>query len=110
MLAVAELETAVRRRLPLIIVVFDDGALSLIRVKQQQRAMPGDSLTYQGPDLAALAKSFGMAAWRVETETALREAVVRAQQSAAPALIAARIDASGYGATLDAVRGPAAAG
>jgi acetolactate synthase-1/2/3 large subunit len=109
MLAVAELETAVRRRLPLMIVVFDDGALSLIRVKQQQRAMAGDPLTYAGPDLAALARSFGMPAWSVGTEDALREAIVRAQESAMPALIAARIDPSGYGATLEAVRGPSAA-
>ncbi|HEY3064316.1 MAG TPA: thiamine pyrophosphate-binding protein [Methylomirabilota bacterium] len=107
MLAAAELETAVRRELPLVVVVFDDGALSLIRVKQEQRAMPGDSLTYRGPDFAALAKSFGMAAWTVTTEHALRDAVVRAQEAATPALIAARIDPSGYRATLEAVRGAA---
>jgi acetolactate synthase I/II/III large subunit len=107
MLAAAELETAVRRGLPIVVVVFDDGALSLIRVKQEQRAMPGDPLTYRGPDFAALARSFGMAAWTVSTEDALREAVVRAQEVATPTLIAARIDPSGYGATLEAVRGAA---
>jgi hypothetical protein len=43
----------------------------------------------------------------VTTETELSRAVAAAQRvDAGPALIAARIDASGYGRTLEIVRGP----
>jgi len=108
MMVAAELETVARLRLPIVIVVFDDQALSLIDVKQVQRGLAGTSMKYAGPDLAALARAFGIRAWVAEDEEAFRNALVAAQASAAPALIAARIDASGYLKTLEIVRGAGA--
>lgn len=105
MMVVAELETAVRFRLPLLIVVFDDGALSLIEVKQEQKGYAGASMRYQGPDLAALAGAFGLGAFVAGDERGLRAALVAAQARAGPSLVAARIDPSGYRRTLEIVRG-----
>ena len=105
MMVAAELETVARLGLPIVIVVFDDQALSLIDVKQMQRGLAGTSMRYAGPDLAALARAFGIRAWIAEDEATFRNALVAAQASAAPALIAARIDASGYLKTLEIVRG-----
>ena len=101
----AELETVARLRLPLVIVVFDDQALSLIEVKQEQRGLAGASMRYVGPDFPALARAFGIRAWIAEDEESFRNALVAAQATAAPALIDARIDPSGYRRTLEIVRG-----
>jgi len=105
MMVAAELETAARLRLPLLVVVFDDAALSLIQIKQEQRELEGASMCYDGPDLAALAGSFGIAARVAVDERGFREAFLSALASSGPALIDARIDASGYRRTLEIVRG-----
>jgi acetolactate synthase-1/2/3 large subunit len=111
MMVAAELETAARLGLPVLVVVFDDRALSLIAVKQAQRGYAEAGMRYDGPDLERLAASFGIPAWTAATEGELSRALAAAQRvDAGPALIAARIDASGYGRTLEIVRGPRPAG
>ena len=62
-------------------------------------------MRYSGPDLAALARSFGVAARTVTDEAALRGALIAAQGEPGPTLIDARIDPSGYRAMLEMVRG-----
>jgi acetolactate synthase I/II/III large subunit len=101
----AELETAARLQLPIVIIVFDDAALSLIRIKQEQKGYDGASTSYTGPDLAALGRAFGLEAFAPATEDGFKSALVSALGAAGPTLIAARIDASGYRRTLEIVRG-----
>src|SRR5262249_58164549 len=48
MMVAAELETVARLRLPITVIVFNDAALSLIEVKQEQRGYAGDSMRYAG--------------------------------------------------------------
>jgi acetolactate synthase-1/2/3 large subunit len=105
MMVAAELETLARLQLPIVVIVFTDQALSLIEIKQEQKGYEGVSMRYRGPDLAALARAFGLAAHTVEDEAALRASLVAAQRAPGPALIDARIDASGYRRMLEIVRG-----
>jgi len=105
MMVAAELETVARLRLPILIVVFDDEALSLIEVKQEQKGFEGVSMRYAGPDLPALARAFGLRAFTATDEATLHRALIAAQTAPGPALIDARIDASGYRAMLEIVRG-----
>jgi acetolactate synthase I/II/III large subunit len=105
MMVVAELETAARLRLPITIVVFDDATLSLIQIKQDQKGYEGARLGYAGPDLVALARSFGLHAFVANDEEGLRSALLAAAVAPGPTLIAARVDASGYRRTLEIVRG-----
>jgi acetolactate synthase I/II/III large subunit len=105
MMVASELETMARLRLPITVIVFNDAALSLIEVKQEQKGYTGVSMRYGGPDLAALAKSFGVAARVVKDEAGFMGALVAAQGEAEPLLIDARIDPSGYRAMLEIVRG-----
>jgi acetolactate synthase-1/2/3 large subunit len=105
MMVASELETAARLRLPITVVVFNDAALSLIQIKQEQRGFEGASLRYAGPDLGALARAFGLRGFVAEDEAAFRTALVAAQTAPGPTLIDARIDASGYRRTLEIVRG-----
>ena len=53
----------------------------------------------------ALARAFGLRTWIAEDEASFANALVAAQASGGPALIDARIDASGYRRTLEVVRG-----
>lgn len=101
----AEMETVRRLELPIVIVVFDDLSLSLIRVKQEQKGYPETAMTYGGPDFQALARSFGLAAFVASDERQLGAAFAEALAASAPALVDARIDPSGYRRILEVVRG-----
>jgi acetolactate synthase I/II/III large subunit len=105
MMVASELETVVRLRLPIVIVVFNDAALTLIEVKQEQKGFAGASMRYEGPDLRALGRAFGIRALLATDEATLRQALVAAQTAAGPTLIDARIDPSGYRRMLEIVRG-----
>jgi acetolactate synthase I/II/III large subunit len=105
MMVASELETVARLKLPITVVVFNDGALSLIQIKQEQRGFEGASMRYAGPDLVALGRAFGLRSFVAGDEPAFRTALLATQAVPAPTLIDARIDASGYRRTLEIVRG-----
>ncbi|MEV6401058.1 thiamine pyrophosphate-dependent enzyme, partial [Streptomyces sp. NPDC051907] len=86
--SVQELATAARLRLPLPIVVFDDGGHGEIR---DETAAPGDAATAAGPapvDLPALARAYGGRGEHARTPQALAEALARALDAPGPTLIA----------------------
>jgi thiamine pyrophosphate-dependent acetolactate synthase large subunit-like protein len=101
----AELLTAVRERLRVIVIVFSDASLSLIDIKQRQRQHEPSGVALGAIDWCTLARSFGVAAHRAETEAELERALARALTHRGPSLIEARIDPSTYPETLCAVRG-----
>jgi acetolactate synthase-1/2/3 large subunit len=105
MMVASELETVARLRLPIVIVVFNDAALSLIEVKQEQKGFEGVSMRYAGPDLIALGRAFGLRALAATDEPTLHGALIAAQTAPGPTLIDARIDPSGYRRMLEIVRG-----
>jgi acetolactate synthase I/II/III large subunit len=105
MMVVSELETVARLRLPIVILVFNDAALSLIEVKQEQKGFEGVSMRYAGPDLLALGRAFGIRALAATDEPTLQNAFIAAQTAPGPTLIDARIDPSGYRRMLEIVRG-----
>jgi acetolactate synthase-1/2/3 large subunit len=105
LMCAAELLTAVRERLRVITIVFSDASLSLIEIKQQQRQHASSGVALGVIDWCALARSFGAAAHRAETETELERALARALTHRGPSLIEARIDPATYPDTLRAVRG-----
>jgi len=105
MMVAAELETAARLQLPITVVVFNDAALSLIAIKQEQKGYEGISMRYAGPDPAALARAFDMPARTVTDEPGFAAALAASLATASPTLIDARIDPSGYREMLEIVRG-----
>src|SRR5262245_38663063 len=105
LMVAAELATVGRLRLPIIIIVFNDGAPSLIQIKRDQKGHSGLPLSYSKTDLAALAGSFGIEAFTADNEPGFQTALFSALVSSRPSLIDARIDPSGYRRTLELVRG-----
>jgi acetolactate synthase-1/2/3 large subunit len=107
-MTLAEIETAVRLRLPVVVVVFNDSALSLIKIKQRP-AGHGDAgaVDYRPVSFAAAAAAMGAAGTAVSGVTELRGAVLAALRREGPTVIDASVDPAVYPAVLDLSRGAA---
>jgi tartronate-semialdehyde synthase len=111
MFMVEELAMACQSRIPIVVVVVNNGYLSLIRQNQRYayEYEYGVDLTYDGlgVDIPALARAFGAYAERVTEPGEIRAALERAVASGKPAVIDVIVereaDAS-MGASIDAVR------
>jgi acetolactate synthase-1/2/3 large subunit len=107
-MTLAELETLARLDLAVLVVVFNDSALSLIEIKQAPEGHGGAAaVRYRETDFAAVAQSVGIPSCRVEDEGALQDALDVAFSRAGPYLVDAIVDPSGYGEVLEAIRGRA---
>ena len=104
MMAIADLQTAWRENLPIIVLVFDDQEIGLIRVKQEIKGVPAHGVHLGGVDWEKLGQAFGADAAVVETEQQLARRCRAALKSGRTTIIAARIDASGYVAQFNALR------
>ena len=104
LMAVAELQTSVRESLPIVVVVFDDQEIGLIRVKQEIKNLPVHGVALGGIDWERLAQGFGADGITVEDENALGDALGAAVKSGRTTLIGVRIDPSGYVAQFNALR------
>lgn len=104
-MCLAELSTAVETGARVVTIVFNDGALSLIDIKQQQRRLPTRGVRWQRPDFAAVMRGLGGRGYRVEDEAGYRDALAAAFSGAGPVLIDVVIDPTGYTDQLKALRG-----
>jgi acetolactate synthase-1/2/3 large subunit len=103
-MALAELETLARLRLPVTVLVFDDAALSLIAIKQRRSGQGGAAAVNHRPvDLAAVAAGFGVEARRATTAVELAAALEAPGDG--PLLVDAVVDPQPYRAVLAAIRG-----
>ena len=88
MFNVQELATAVRHSIPIVVVLFNDGAYGNVRNMQRQQhgnRVIGSDLA--NPDFMKLADSFGIAGYRVRDPAGLRTALAQALANNEPALI-----------------------
>ena len=67
LMSVAELETAVRERVPLIVLVWVDGGYGLIGWKQDLHFGRRSAVAFDNPDFVGLAESFGARGYRIES-------------------------------------------
>jgi len=103
-----EIETAVRHRLRVVVVVFNDAALSLIKIKQSPAGHGGAAaVRYGRASFAAIATAMGAAAASVTDVPGLAAALAAALEREGPTLIDARVDPAGYSAVMDLTRGAA---
>lgn len=66
MMNIAELETAVRLKLDLVVLILDDSGYGMISWKQKDMKLPNFALSFSNPDFVMLAKSFGAVGYKVE--------------------------------------------
>lgn len=95
-MTMAELETASRLGLAVIVVVLADGALSQIKAGQERKGYPATGTTFGTLDYVRLAGGFGAKGYDVTTESECTAAFRDALRSRAPVLVAAHVDASAY--------------
>ena len=107
-MTLAEIETAARLRLRIAVVVFNDGALSLIKIKQRPAGQGGPEAVGFGPvSYARAAQALGAAAVAVSTEKELAAALSGAAGRDGPTVIDVQLDPAGYPAIMDLSRGEA---
>ena len=107
-MTLAEIETAVRLSLPVIVIVFNDAALSLIKLKQKPAGHGGDeAVSYRPVSFAAAAIAMGAAGAEVTTERDLATALAAALRRPGPTVIDVSVDPAGYPAVMDLSRGQA---
>jgi acetolactate synthase-1/2/3 large subunit len=107
-MTLAEIETAVRLSLRVIVIVFNDAALSLIKLKQKPAGQGADeAVSYRPVSFAAAATAMGAAGAAVTTERDLATAVAAALRRPGPTVIDASVDPAGYLAVMDLSRGQA---
>jgi acetolactate synthase-1/2/3 large subunit len=105
LMCAGELRTAARERLRVVVVVFADDELSLIRIKQDRRRLASDGVRLGDMDWPGFARAIGCRGSRACDAEALRDRVSEAMRADGPSLIEARIDPSVYGEMLRAIRG-----
>jgi len=105
LMCTGELRTAAREGLPVRIMVFDDGELSLIKVKQVARGYSTDGLGIGGVNWAGLAQALGATGCRAANEEELRTHLRETMDVPGPVLIAARVNARAYEETIRMLRG-----
>ncbi len=86
-----ELAVAAERDLPIVVVVLNDAALALIKLKQDKMRMSRRAVDFRSPRFDRIAEGFGARGVRVETiaefERALREAVASRRFTVIDALV-----------------------
>jgi acetolactate synthase-1/2/3 large subunit len=105
LICAAELLTAVREKLRIIVIVFSDASLSLIEIKQQRRQYPSAGVALGSVKWPALAESLGAAGFVATNEAELEAALDQAIRVNGPSLVEARIDPSDYASMLEEIRG-----
>ena len=96
LMRVSELETARRANTPIIIVIFNDGYLNLIKIKQERQGYAVLGSQFAPVDFAQVATGFGFRAVRADTEAVLQDALQQAVASGEPWVIDAIVDPEGY--------------
>lgn len=104
LMAVAELQTAVKENLPIIVVVLDDEEIALIRIKQAIKGVKRHGVDVGCMNWESLAHGFGADGVQVDTAPALADALQAALKSGRTTLIVAKIDGSGYMDQFNALR------
>jgi pyruvate dehydrogenase (quinone) len=87
MMLLGDLRTAVTYHLPVVVVVFDNSSLGMVRLEQEQGGLPTFGTELDNPDIAAVATALGLAARRVIDPDALDDAVAWAFAQDGPTLL-----------------------
>jgi acetolactate synthase-1/2/3 large subunit len=89
-----ELETAVRLKQDLVVLIVDDSAYGMIRWKQAVDDFPDFGLTFGNPDFVKYAESYGAKGWRVHATDDLIPTLEAAFEAGGVHLVAVPIDYS----------------
>ena len=92
MMNVQELETAVRLKLPIVFMIWNDSEYGLIRWKQEASFGRHSHIGFSNPDFVKLAESFGAVGFRVERTEDLAGILEKALAADRPVVIDCPVD------------------
>ncbi|MCI0398176.1 MAG: thiamine pyrophosphate-binding protein [Chloroflexi bacterium] len=95
-MGLGELNLLARLETPVLVILFNDGALDLIRSQQRRAGKPVFGVEFPNPDFALLAAAYGLPFYRIDSSEACAAAVQAALSAGRPTLIEALIDPAGY--------------
>jgi acetolactate synthase-1/2/3 large subunit len=95
-MVIGEMSLLDEHKLPIVMVVFRDDTLSLIKLKQERMKLPETGVVTGSPDYAMLARAYGGNGAVVTSVAELRKAAQAALKSSRFTLIEARIDPAEY--------------
>jgi acetolactate synthase-1/2/3 large subunit len=95
-MAATEMRIAAALRLPVTVVVFADGSLNRIELRQQMMGYPPTGTRMDGMDLVTLAEAMDCDGIRADTPAALEKALDGFATRSRPLIIEARVDPSQY--------------
>jgi acetolactate synthase I/II/III large subunit len=104
LMSAAELETAKRLGTAFVTVVWVDGGLGLIELKQHKRFGREFGVCFGNPDLAGYARSFGLPGFRIESAEEFLPTLKKALALSEPAVIEVPVDYSGTSLLLESIR------
>jgi acetolactate synthase-1/2/3 large subunit len=105
MMCISELSLAAQCGAKVVTVVFNDGTLSQIDIKQRARGMDQRGTCWPQPNFAKVAEGLGCRAWQVDNAETYQKALKAAFAGEGPALIDVMVDPKGYADQLAALRG-----
>ncbi|MDC0227248.1 thiamine pyrophosphate-binding protein [Alphaproteobacteria bacterium] len=105
MMCCSELATAVQFNANILVIVFNDGALSLIDIKQKSRNLKKTGTTWPRSNFAEVASGFGCKSWKVENLQDYKSALVESFKFKGARLIDVWVDPNGYSNQLKSLRG-----
>ena len=105
MMCCSELSTAVQYKANIIVIIFNDGALSLIDIKQKSRNLKRSGTTWPRSDFARVAEGFGCRAWKVDNIDSYKIALSEASNLKGTRVIDVWVDPQGYQEQLKSLRG-----
>ncbi len=91
-----ELALAAERELPIVVIVLNDAALALIKLKQSKMNMSPRATDFRSPDFAKVAEGFGAKGVHVNALEAFSRALTEAVASRRFTVIDAQVDPSEY--------------
>jgi len=99
-MVMGELGLLVERQLPVLVVVMNDAALDLIRSAQLRAHHPAFGTEFHNPDFELIARAYGIAYRRVESQGDCDSAILAGLSRRAPMLIDVMVDPIGYPTTV----------
>jgi len=91
-----EFTTAVHNKLPIAVIVFNDGKLKNIKKEQEEYGYPEYRVSFPNPNFADMATSAGGMGIRVSNPEKLDEAIKKALDSPLPSLVEVMVDPNIY--------------
>jgi acetolactate synthase-1/2/3 large subunit len=96
LMSLGDLALAAELDLPLIVIVLNDNALSLIKLKQKKAQLAPQAVDFRAPDFAAVARGMGAEGVRVDNQAAFEAAFDAALTARRFTVIEAMVDPGEY--------------